>query len=584
MNSDLTSIQIFTMKKFISLFKLKLLAGFCLISMQVTAQNIDRVEYFFNTDPGFGNAVDAGITAAPDIPDFAIAANISALNYGFNTFYVRGLSSNGNWSTTNQKTFVKQLVNATNISKLEYFVDTDPGFGLATNVTITAAPDVSNVAIPVDISGYNNGFHILYVRTLDDNGRWVINNRWAFVKQQASSTNINKLEYFVDTDPGYGNADNVAITSSPDITDVIIPVDLTGFSNGFHTVYLRSRDDAGRWSIVSRWVFVKESAASSNINKLEYFVDTDPGYGNATNVAITAGANLADVIIPIDVTAYSYGFHQVYIRSKDNAGKWSITNHWVFVKDKVQLALIKGEYFFDTDPGFGNGTPIPSLPQTANLSDFIFSADLTGLPNAPHILFIRSLDDWSITNAFAFTKATVVPVKLLNFFAKAVNKTSLLNWQTVTESNNDRFEIERSTDGISFIKIGSVKGAGNSNILQHYSFTDNNPVKGINFYRLRQVDLDAGFVFSETRRVDFNDTPLFELNNNPSNGTNIIVKTNLSNTVLNIFDISGKKLQQTILAGNIYELPVSSFANGIYLAALIKDGKIIATEKFVVSR
>jgi len=477
--------------------------------MQVNAQNINRVEYYFNTDPGFGNAVDAGITAAPDIPDFAIAANISALNYGFNTFYVRGLSSNGNWSITNQKTFVKQLVNATNISKLEYFVDTDPGLGLATNVTITAAPDVSNVVIPIDISGYNNGFHILYVRSLDDNGRWVINNRWAFVKQQVSSANINKLEYFVDT---------------------------------------------------------------------------APGYGNATNVTITAGANLNDVIIPIDVTSYSYGFHQVYIRSKDNADRWSIANHWVFVKDKVQPALIKGEYFFDTDPGFGNGTPIPSLPQTANVSDFIFSADLTGLPNAPYILFIRSFDDWSITNAFAFTKMPVLPVTLLNFFAKKANNASLLTWQTQTESNNDRFEIERSTDGTSFIKIGSVKGAGTSNILQYYSFTDNNPVKGINFYRLRQVDLDARFVFSETRRVDFNNSPIFELNNNPSNGTNIIVKTNLTNAVLNIFDISGKKLQQTILTGNIYELPVGSFANGIYLAALIKDGKIIAIEKFVVNR
>jgi len=572
------------MKKFISLFKLKLLAGFCLISMQVNAQNINRVEYYFNTDPGFGNAVDAGITAAPDIPDFAIAANISALNYGFNTFYVRGLSSNGNWSITNQKTFVKQLVNATNISKLEYFVDTDPGLGLATNVTITAAPDVSNVVIPIDISGYNNGFHILYVRSLDDNGRWVINNRWAFVKQQVSSANINKLEYFVDTDPGYGLAANVSITTSANVNDVVIPIDVTATANGFHTLYLRSKDDAGRWSIANRWVFAKETAAGTNINKLEYFVDTDPGYGNATNVTITAGANLNDVIIPIDVTSYSYGFHQVYIRSKDNADRWSIANHWVFVKDKVQPALIKGEYFFDTDPGFGNGTPIPSLPQTANVSDFIFSADLTGLPNAPYILFIRSFDDWSITNAFAFTKMPVLPVTLLNFFAKKANNASLLTWQTQTESNNDRFEIERSTDGTSFIKIGSVKGAGTSNILQYYSFTDNNPVKGINFYRLRQVDLDARFVFSETRRVDFNNSPIFELNNNPSNGTNIIVKTNLTNAVLNIFDISGKKLQQTILTGNIYELPVGSFANGIYLAALIKDGKIIAIEKFVVNR
>jgi len=490
-------------------FRLKILVVFCCINQLSSAQTIDRVEYFFNTDPGPGNGTNVTITSAPDVADLSIAANISALNYGFNTLYTRSHSSNNNWSITKQKTFLKQLIAASNISKLEYFVDTDPGFGLGINVSISPSPDISNIAIPVDLSGYSTGFHTLYVRSMDDNSKWSINNRW---------------------------------------------------------------------------VFIKQPAAGSNIIKLEYFIDTDPGIGSATDVAITASANVSDVAIPVDITTLGYGFHNLFVRSKDDAGKWSIANQWVFVKDKIQNALIMGEYFFDTDPGFGNGTPIPALPQTPNINDFVFAADVTALSNAPHILFIRSLDDWSITNAIAFTKSVIVPVNLLNFRAKAVKTNSLLTWQTATEANNERFEIEQSRDALHFIKIGSVKGVGNSNILQSYSFTDYTPAKGINFYRLKQVDTDGKFVYSETRRVDFNDSPLFELYNNPSNGTNIIVKTNLKGTVLNIYDISGRKLQQVALTGYIYELPVNNYTNGTYLSVLTQNGKLIAAEKFVIRK
>jgi hypothetical protein len=159
-----------------------------------------------------------------------------------------------------------------------------------------------------------------------------------FMSLRLSAQTINKVEYFVDTDPGFGNATDIPVTAAANISNLLIPVDITALAKGFHNVYLRSRDDAGNWSLTRRWMFVKDIAAI-NVNKLEYFVDTDPGFGSATDVSITAGSNITNVAIPVDISALSKGFHTIYLRSRDDAGSWSLTNRWIFVKDIAAVAV-----------------------------------------------------------------------------------------------------------------------------------------------------------------------------------------------------------------------------------------------------
>ena len=271
-----------------------------------------------NTDPGFGNGTDVLITTpAGNITDLLVSVNISSLSKGFHNVCLRSRNDIGNWSLTNRWLFVKDVV-AANVNKLEYFIDTDPGFGNGTDVAITAGSNVVNVAIPVNIAALSNGFHNIYLRSKDDAGSWSLTNRWMFVKAVAA-VNVNKLEYFVDTDPGFGNGTDVTISAGSNVSNVAIPVDISSLSKGFHTIYLRSKDDAGSWSLTNRWLFVKDITGSA-ANKLEYFVDTDPGFGNGTDVTITVGSNVSNVVIPINISALSSGFHSIYLRSKDNAG------------------------------------------------------------------------------------------------------------------------------------------------------------------------------------------------------------------------------------------------------------------------
>jgi hypothetical protein len=100
----------------------------------------------------------------------------------------------------------------------------------------------------------------------------------------------------------------------------------------------------------------------------------------------------------------------------------------------------------------------------------------------------------SVTHFSPFQLVTgmiVLPVKLLQFGAKTQRKTVVLAWKTATELNNDYFDIERSFDNNTWQKIGQVKGNGTINTLKNYTFTDNNPQIGTNYYRLRQTDFDG---------------------------------------------------------------------------------------------
>ena len=101
------------------------------------------------------------------------------------------------------------------------------------------------------------------------------------------SAYINRLEYFVDTDPGFGNANAISVSAVANIVDVNWALDISAYTNGFHTIFIRSKDNSGNWSLTNRWLFYKDNLPAANISRLEYFVDTDPGFGNANAISVS---------------------------------------------------------------------------------------------------------------------------------------------------------------------------------------------------------------------------------------------------------------------------------------------------------
>lgn len=144
-----------------------------------------------------------------------------------------------------------------------------------------------------------------------------------------------------------------------------------------------------------------------------------------------------------------------------------------------------------------------------------------------------------------------LPVELTSFAGKIIGKKILLNWQTATEINNYGFEIERSSGNEIWEKIGFVNGNGNSNSPKDYSFMDNQPLEGVDIkYRLKQIDNDGQFEYSDIITLNFSITT-FELYQNYPNPFN--PSTTVSwhspiegNVNIKIYDVLGNLVCEVI--------------------------------------
>jgi hypothetical protein len=182
----------------------------------------------------------------------------------------------------------------------------------------------------------------------------------------------------------------------------------------------------------------------------------------------------------------------------------------------------------------------------------------------------------------------VLPVSLTSFTARKSNSQIQLAWSTASESNNSHFEIERSVNGTDFVKIGERKGAGNSSSILKYSFLDNNPANGTNYYRLKQVDFDGKFEYSDIEAASLDSDVALALKYLASQDANqvkfeINTQKNASGSLI-IYDLSGRRVaKQDLLlkeGSNPVSLSMLNLNSGVYFAACQVDGKVV-TQKFV---
>ncbi len=313
-----------------------------LLFIQVsTAQPaINRIEYYIDTDPGYGNGTNlsfAGTTNATA----TVNLDITALNQGVHVVGIRSRDVNGAWSMDNKWLFLKPFSNSTppaapNVNRVEWYVDSDPGYGNGTAISITAAQNLQNLAINIDLVPLSQGVHIVGIRSRDVNGAWSIDNKWLFIKPYSGITapiapNINRVEWFLDKDPGYGNGTPISITPAQDLQNLAINIDLTPLAQGVHIVGIRSRDVNGGWSHDNKWIFLKPYTGITatpvpKVARVEYYVDTDPGYGRATPVTITAATNIANLIFDADISTVPNGVHKLGFRVLDEYGAWGMDN------------------------------------------------------------------------------------------------------------------------------------------------------------------------------------------------------------------------------------------------------------------
>lgn len=494
-------------------------------------QNIIAAETFIDTDPGIGQATNIPVTAGLNISNAAATINLTGLSNGFHRLFLRTKNAEGKWSITESKDFlydfnpVYQSNNtAQNIIAAEYYIDTDPGFGAGTPVTLTPALNITNAAVIVNTNGLSNGVHRLYTRSKNADGSWSLTNikdfivdfDFAYPTAPPALQHIVAAEYFINTDPGQGNGTPVSIIAATDISDINLVVNTSSLSPATtNHLFIRTKNAAGYWSIANEKTFVvaitndppyaTSPTAVQNIIAAEYFINTDPGPGNGIAINITAATDINNLATVINTSALQPATtNQLFIRTKNAEGKWSITNTQQFVVSITNdpayppapltaQNMVAAEYFIDTDPGRGNATPI-SISAATNISNLSAIIPTNGLSNGQHRFYLRTKNaegSWSITNTASFFTdlLAVTPDSLL--YGNVPTNTTLTkdvyitNNSTLTQTiTGVTVAAPYSTDFVSAISIP----AGEKDTIK-VSF---NPTATGNFVQGLQIQTSAG--------------------------------------------------------------------------------------------
>ena len=160
-----------------------------------------------------------------------------------------------------------------------------------------------------------------------------------------------------------------------------------------------------------------------------------------------------------------------------------------------------------------------------------------------------------------------MPVEILSFDGKAIDEKSIeLNWVTLSENNNSGFVVEHSSDGFLWEEIGFVDGMGSSDILQEYKFLDKHPEIGNNYYRLKQIDFNDQYEYSNVINIKFSNESKIDIYPNPTTGKINIKGIDTELTEIEIYDSLGKLVRY--LPQNMGNVDISELPIGVYFISI----------------
>ena len=190
-----------------------------------------------------------------------------------------------------------------------------------------------------------------------------------------------------------------------------------------------------------------------------------------------------------------------------------------------------------------------------------------------------------------------IPVELASFLAVFQKNEILLQWKTVSESNNFGFEIQKSDDQVNYFKIGFVPGFGTTSTPHIYKFTDKIFTSGTYYYRLKQIDTDGSINFSETIEINAQLPQKCHLSQNYPNPFNPSTSIQYSIPApgwvkLAIFDLNGRLIRSLVSENQnsgVHSIiwdgnnnDGNQTANGIYIYRLIFKDQIISRKMLMI--
>lgn len=516
---------------------------------------VHSTKYYFRAyavnSVGTAYSIQDSFVTDPIISTLPYTQNFESGRAGWNTMltsintninWIIGLPTNNNWVLgTPAKTFLtgaKSGINAW-VTKLTGQHDADhdasvvsPQFNFSTltldpivrfNHKFKSELDWDGLIVEVSING---GYWRRADSAIGTGGNFNTAVSYGWYNNNVTSTGGANVAPYFSTDLGSGSA-------------------YTSQTNGWIESAFRLVGAAGQSNVRFRFRFIADGFVNDEgwaIDDIQV-VDVITPTTAASNVTVTPSVTSANV-----TCTAGNGQGRMIVARLSSALAVAPTNNTLYAASAVfGSANITGTGNFIVYMGSGTSVNVTGLTALTGYTFDVYEYNGKYM----HVRFANAISN----------STTTTPVKLVSLKATKINEDILVNWTTASEVNNRGFNVERSVDGKTFEFIGFVKGSGNSSVTRNYTLQDANAFvsTGVNklYYRLKQLDNDGKFEYSQVVTVENNNDLTTEIVTYPNPFSDkLSIEINgakAGNASIQVMDISGRLIMsfdKTIVDGN----------------------------------
>lgn len=420
----------------------------------------------------------------------------------------------------------------------------------------------------------------VFYRTINANSNFYANMKVTFDYISLSGTTSNQLVYSIDNGASWVTIQNFPTQSTATTVTVGIPPVLN------NTNFLLGWRSSGAGS------------AGFSIDNISFVADITPPaiettVSSASNYYVNSGTNIDaystnnKIFANINNPSADLGCVTASVENAGNTwqtylgGNRSQKTFLVTPTTNASGTTYSATFYFTNAElaGFNTGTLRLAKTEATSVALSTSANTVAVTPatityNTTGVAFTGSFTGFS--RYFLIDGSAVLPISLVSFNATLVGHNTLLDWVTASETNNKEFDVQWSTDGINFTTVGVVPSQGNSTTNVAYSYTHDHPTDGVNFYRLKQIDIDGTIKYTAivTVTIGSANTVPFLYPNPARNSITLNLGSFVPQTEINLYGIDMRLLRNQTLTGNNLTsvIDISQLPAGVYFMEVNKNG------------